>query len=158
GMLLGITEAPPDVSFSAMRDRQRAVADVVRADPDVATVSSFIGADGTNPTLSTGRLTIALTPRDKRSGDAQQIMDRLGARLRDVGGVTVYLQAVQDLPIESRISRTQYPYTIEEAYPAERAMCAPRVLDRLRQLPELADVASDQQEGARQLTLIIDRD
>jgi multidrug efflux pump len=158
GMLMGITEAPPDVSFSAMMDRQRAVADVVRADPDVATVSSFIGADGTNPTLSTGRLAIALKPRDRRSGDAQQIMDRIGARLREVGGITVYLQAVQDLQIESRVSRTQYQYTIEDANPTELAVWAPRVLDRLRQLPELADVASDQQEGARQLTLIIDRD
>jgi len=158
GMLLGITEAPPDVSFAAMMDRQRAVAEIVRADPDVATVSSFIGADGTNPTLSTGRLAIQLKPRDKRSADAQQIMDRMGTRLRDIAGVTVYLQAVQDLQIESRLSRTQYQYTIEDADPAELARWAPRVLDRLRQLPQLADVASDQQEGARQLMLTIDRD
>jgi multidrug efflux pump len=158
GMLLGITEAPPDVSFGAMMERQRAVADVVRADPDVDTVSSFIGADGTNPTLSTGRLSISLKSREKRSAGAQQIIDRLGTRLREITGITVYLQAVQDLQIESRVSRTQYQYTIEDADPAELSTWAPRVLDRLRQLPQLADVASDQQEGARQLMLVIDRD
>jgi multidrug efflux pump len=158
GMLLGITEAPPDVSFSAMMGRQQAVADIIRADPDVDTVSSFIGADGTNPTLSTGRLSISLKPRDDRHADAQEIIDRLGAKLRELGGVTVYLQAVQDLQIESRVSRTQYQYTIEDANPDELGVWAPKVLERLRQLPELADVASDQQVGARQLTLVVDRD
>jgi multidrug efflux pump len=158
GMLLGITEAPPDVSFAAMRQRQMAVADVIRADPDVAAVASFIGADGTNPTLSTGRLSIALRPREERHADAQAIIDRLGVKLRALTGVTTYLQAVQDLQIESRVSRTQYQYTLEDADPAELAAHAPRVLERLRQLPELADVASDQQIGARQLTLVVDRD
>jgi multidrug efflux pump len=158
GMLLGITEAPPDVSFAAMSERQQAVADIVRSDPDVDTVSSFIGADGTNPTLSTGRLAISLKSREQRKADAEQIIARLSERLRELTGVTVYLQAVQDLQIESRVSRTQYQYTIEDADPAELAVWAPRVLERLRQLPELADVASDQQEGARQLTLVIDRD
>jgi len=158
GMLLGITEAPPDVSFAAMSERQQAVADVVRGDPDVDTVSSFIGADGTNPTLSTGRLAISLKPRERRKADAQEVIDRLGARLRELTGITVYLQAVQDLQIESRVSRTQYQYTIEDADPTELAAWAPRVLERLRALPQLADVASDQQEGARQLMLVIDRD
>jgi multidrug efflux pump len=158
GMLLGITEAPPDVSFAAMRTRQQAVADVIRGDPDVATVASFIGADGTNPTLSTGRLSIALRPREERHADAQAIIDRLGVKLRELAGVTTYLQAVQDLQIESRVSRTQYQYTIEDADPAELGTYGPKVLERLRQLPELADVASDQQVGARQLTLVVDRD
>ncbi len=158
GLLLGITQAPIDVSFEAMTERQRAVADIVRADPDIANVSSFIGADGTNPTLSTGRLSITLRPREQRSGDAAAIIARLGPKLAELTGITTYLQAVQDLQIESRVSRTQYQYTIEDANPDELSQWAPRLLDRLQALPELVDVASDQQEGARQMTLVIDRD
>jgi multidrug efflux pump len=158
GLLLGITEAPVDVSFPAMSDRQRSVADVIRQDPDVLSVSSFIGADGTNPTLSSGRLSITLKPRDQRSSNAQEIMDRLNGQLAQVTGITTYLQAVQDLQIATQISRTQYQYTLEDADPAELATWAPKVLDRLRQIPELADVASDQQNGALQVTLVIDRD
>jgi multidrug efflux pump len=141
-----------------MADRQRAVADVVRADPDIANVASFIGADGTNPTLSTGRLSITLKPREQRAADAQAIIARLGGKLAELPGITTYLQAVQDLQIESRVSRTQYQYTLEDADPAELARYAPQVLERLKRLPELADVASDEQQGARQLTLVIDRD
>ncbi len=147
----------PDVSFATMSDRQRAVADVVLQDHDVESVASFIGADGTNPTLNSGRLSIRLKPRDQRDSNAQQIMDRLNERLSAVGGIVVYLQSVQDLQIESRSSRTQYQYTLEDADPAELGTWAPRVLERLRQLPELADVASDQQEGARFMSLVIDR-
>jgi multidrug efflux pump len=158
GLLLGITEAPVDVSFPAMSDRQRAVADVIRQDPDVLNVSSFIGADGTNPTLSSGRLSITLKPRDQRRANAQEIMDRLNGQLAQVTGITTYLQAVQDLQIATQISRTQFQYTLESADPDELAVWAPRVLERLRQLPELADVASDQQNGALQVTLVIDRD
>jgi multidrug efflux pump len=158
GLLLGVTEAAPDISFAAMSERQRAAADAVLTDPDVATVASFIGADGTNPTLNTGRLSIRLKPRTQRQANAQQIMDRLSAKLSEVGGIVVYLQAVQDLQIESRSSRTQYQYTLESADPAELTTWAPRILARLRELPELADVASDQQEGARFASLAIDRD
>ncbi len=158
GMLLGITEAPPDISFPAMMDRQRAVADIVRADPDVQNLSSFIGADGSNPTLSSGRLSINLKPRDQRHSNAQQIIDRLSTKLAAVSGVSVYLQAVQDLELESQVSRTQYQYTIEDADPKELSLWAPQVLDRLKKIPELADVASDQQDGALQMTLVIDRD
>ncbi len=158
GLLLGITEAPVDISFSAMSDRQQAVADVIRKDPDVLNVSSFIGADGTNPTLSSGRLAITLKNRDQRRGSAQDIMARLAPQLAEVPGVTTYLQAVQDLQIATQISRTQYQYTLEDADPRELATWAPLVLDRLRQIPQLADVASDQQDGALQITLVIDRD
>ncbi|MFL5305604.1 MAG: multidrug efflux RND transporter permease subunit [Polyangia bacterium] len=158
GLLLGITEAPVDISFSAMSDRQQAVADVIRQDPDILNVSSFIGADGTNPTLSSGRLAITLKNRDQRSASAQEIMARLAPKLAQVTGVTTYLQAVQDLQIATQISRTQYQYTLEDADPGELATWAPQVLDRLRQIPQLADVASDQQNGALQLTLVIDRD
>jgi multidrug efflux pump len=158
GLLLGITEAPVDISFPAMSDRQQAVADVIRKDPDILNVSSFIGADGTNPTLSSGRLAITLKNRDQRSASAQEIMARLAPKLAQVTGVTTYLQAVQDLQIATQISRTQYQYTLEDADPSELATWAPQLLDRLRQIPQLADVASDQQNGALQLTLVIDRD
>jgi multidrug efflux pump len=158
GLLLGVTEAPPDISFAAMGERQQAVADVIRMDPDVASVASFIGADGTNPTLNTGRLSIALKPHAERRANAQEIIERLGERLANVPGVDVYLQAVQDLQIETRTSRTQYQYTLEDADADELATWAPRVLERLRALPQLADVASDQQAGGLQLALVVDRD
>jgi multidrug efflux pump len=158
GLLLGVTEAPPDVSFAAMGERQQAVADVIRMDPDVASVASFIGADGTNPTLNTGRLSIALKPHAERRSNAQEIIERLDERLADVPGVDVYLQAVQDLQIDTRVSRTQYQYTLEDADPDELATWGPRVLERLRALPQLADVASDQQAGGLQLALVVDRD
>src|SRR6185312_15015945 len=158
GLLIGITEAPVDISFPAMSARQLAAADVIRQDPDVVNVSSFIGADGTNPTLSSGRLAITLKSRDQRSASAEEIMGRLNQQLAHLPGVTTYLQAVQDLQIATQISRTQYQYTLEDADPEELATWAPRVLERLKQLPELADVASDQQNGALQVTLVIDRD
>ena len=158
GMLLGVTQAPPDVSFLAMMEHQRAVAETIQRDPDVLTVASFIGADGNNPTLNSGRLSITLKPRQERQADAQQIIDRLSPKLAQIAGVEVYLQAVQDLQIDSRQSRTQYQYTLEDADPGELGTWAPRVLDRLRQLPELADVATDEQQGALQLSLVIDRD
>jgi multidrug efflux pump len=158
GLLLGVTEAPPDISFAAMGERQQAVADVLRADPDVATVSSFIGADGTNPTLNSGRLSIALKPHAERRSSAQEIIERLDERLAQVAGVDVYLQAVQDLQLDTRTSRTQYQYTLEDADGDELAAWAPRVLERLRAVPGLIDVASDQQAGGLQLQLVVDRD
>jgi multidrug efflux pump len=158
GLLLGVTEAPPDVSFTAMGERQQAVADIIRMDPDVASVASFIGADGTNPTLNTGRLSIALKPHAERRSNAQEIIERLDARLAKVPGVDVYLQAVQDLQIDTRTSRTQYQYTLEDADGDELAEWAPRVLESMRGLPQLVDVASDQQAGGLQLSLVVDRD
>jgi multidrug efflux pump len=157
GLLLGVTEAAPDVSFAAMSERQRAVAEVVRTDPDVESVASFIGADGTNPTLNSGRLSINLRPHDHRPS-AQVIIDRLNARLAGVPGVKVYLQAVQDLQIDTRASRTQYQYTLQDADPDTLATWAPRLLERLRARHELTDVASDQQAGGLQLALVVDRD
>jgi multidrug efflux pump len=158
GLLLGVTEAPPDVSFAAMSERQQAVADVLRADPDVATVASFIGADGTNPTLNAGRVSIALKPHAERHASAQEIIERLDEKLAKVPGVDVYLQAVQDLQLDTRMSRTQYQYTLEDADGDELAEWAPRVLERLRTIPGLIDVASDQQAGGLQLQLVVDRD
>jgi multidrug efflux pump len=158
GMLVGVTEAAPDVSFSRMMGLQRAAADVALADPDVATVASFIGADGTNPTVNTGRLSIALKPRDKRDASASEIIRRLEGKLAAVDGVKVFLQPVQDLQIESRLSRTQYQYTLENPDLEELATWAPRVVSRLQALPQLRQVASDQQTGGLQVRLTIDRD
>jgi multidrug efflux pump len=158
GMLLGVTQAAPDVSFVAMMGHQRAVADVIALDPDVLNVASFIGADGSNPTLNSGRLSITLKSRKDRHASSQEIIDRLAPKLARVAGAQVFLQAVQDLQLDSRQSRTQYQYTLEDANPEELAAWAPRIQERLRQLPELTDVATDEQSGALQLSLVVDRD
>jgi multidrug efflux pump len=158
GLIIGVTEAAPDVSFARMRDRQEALARVVLGDPDVASVASFIGADGTNPTVNSGRLTIALRPRGDRSADVTTIVGRLAPRLAEVAGITVYLQPVQDLQIDSRLSRTPYQYTIEDADPNELAAWAPRILAGMQARPELASVASDQQDGGLAVVLTVDRD
>ncbi len=158
GLLIGVTEAPPEVSFESMMTRQRALAEAVTADPDVATVASFIGADGTNATTNSGRLSVALKPRDERQASAEEIIRRLKTRAASVEGIRVYLQPVQDLQIDSRVSRTQYQYTLEDADIEELSTWAPRVLAKLQGLPELRDVASDQQTAGLQLKLTIDRD
>ncbi|HEY6174027.1 MAG TPA: efflux RND transporter permease subunit, partial [Kofleriaceae bacterium] len=158
GMIVGVTEAAPDVSFNTMMVLQERAANAVLGDPDVATVSSFIGADGTNPTQNSGRLSIALTSRDERDADVTEVIARLQARLAQVQGITVYLQPVQDLTVDARIARTQYQYTIEDPDPAELASWAPHMLEAMRQLPELRDVASDQQTSGLELHLAVDRD
>ena len=158
GMILGVTEAAPDVSFSKMLELQQRAADAVLSDPDVATISSFIGADGTNPTQNSGRLSIALVDREQRDADVSEIIARLQDKLARVRGVTVYLQPVQDLTVDSRIARTQYQYTIEDPDPTELAVWAPRMVEAMKQLPELRDVASDQQTAGLELHLAVDRD
>ena len=158
GLITGVTEAGGDVSFPRMMTLQRQVADAVLADPDVASVASFIGADGTNPTPNSGRLSVALRPRDGGRAPADQVIARLQEKLSALSGIQVYLTAVQDLQVESRVSRTQYQYTLESASPDELAIWAPRVLGRLQALPELRHVASDQQLSGLQLSLTIDRD
>jgi multidrug efflux pump len=158
GLVLGVSEAAPDVSFTRMMELQRAAADVIMKDPDVASVSSFIGADGTNPTNNSGRFSIALKPKEERSGDLPAIIARLSPKLAEIAGLSVYLQPVQDLTIESRTSRTQYQFTLEDADAEELKTWSPQVLDELRKLPELRNVASDQGNGGRQVTVVIDRD
>jgi multidrug efflux pump len=158
GLIVGVSQGPPDISFAAMMDRQRALADVIRADPDVAALASFIGADGTNPTLNSGRFSISLLPRARRSAGAEEVIARLQERVRAVQGITLYLQSVQDLQVENRLSRTQFQVTVEDAEPRELDQWAPRLLERLRELPELRDVATDQQPGGLDLALVIDRD
>ena len=158
GLLIGISEAAPDVSFARMMDRQRALAEVALADPDVANLASFIGADGTNPTPNSGRMSITLKPRAERKATAEEIIARLRPKLAQIEGSTLYLQPVQDLQIENRVSRTQFQYTLEDANADELREWGPRMLQKLRTLPQLRDAASDLQLGGLQLALTIDRD
>jgi multidrug efflux pump len=158
GSLLGVSEAAPDVSFPRMMELQRTVADVVMKDPGVLSVSSFIGSDGTNPTTNSGRLSITLKPRGERDASADEIVARLKPQLDAVDGIEVYLQSVQDLQIDSRISRTQYQYTLEDADPNELATWAPKLVAELRKEHILKEVTSDQETTGLQVSLTIDRD
>ena len=158
GVVLGISEAPATLSFPALAERQQALAKVILKDPDVVSLSSFIGVDGTNMLPNSGRFQINLKPREERTEDAQAIIRRLSANAADVKGIALYLQPVQDLTVEDRISRTQYQYTMEDADGNELAQWAPKLIDKLRNLSQLTDVASDQQERGMQASLTIDRD
>jgi multidrug efflux pump len=157
GAIQGISEAPPTVSFAAMAQRQQALARVILQDPAVESLSSFIGVDGTNVTLNSGRMLINLKPLAQRDTDASGVIRRLQAKLADVRGITLYMQPVQDLTIESRVSRTQYQFTVEDTRPDELAVWVPRLVDRLRREPALAEVASDLQNGGLQAYVEIDR-
>jgi len=158
GQIVGVTEAAADVSFTKMMELQQRAERVIGADPDVATVSSAIGADGTNPTTNNGRFSIQLKPRDHRNADATEIIDRIQLKLADIGGISVFLQPVQDLTVDARIARTQYQYTIEDPDPDELATWGPKFIDELRKRPELRDVTSDQQNAGLELHLVVDRD
>ena len=158
GVLLGISEAPAPISFSAMADRQQALTKVILRDPDVQSLSSFIGVDGTNMMPNNGRIQINLKPRNERTANASQIIDRLETNLADVQGITLYIQAVQDLTVEDRISRTQFQYSLEDADAKELSGWAACLLEELKNLPELRDVASDQQDQGLQASIVIDRD
>ncbi len=158
GLVIAVTEAAPDVSFTRMMELQRSVADVVRTEPGVASVASFIGADGTNATPNTGRLSITLAPRGDRSDDADVIIAHLQDKLSHLTGVTTYLQSVQDLQIDARPSRTPYQFTLEDSNADELADWTPRVIDELRRTPELRNVTSDFQAAGLGVTLTIDRD
>jgi len=158
GVLLGISEAPQTVSFAAMADRQQALAHAVLQDPAVQSLSSFIGVDGTNATLNSGRLQINLKPLAERRVSASAVINRLQPKLAEVEGVTLFLQPVQDLTVENRVSRTQYQYTLESPNAEELHDAAGRLVERLKTLPELRDVASDAQQGGLEATVVIDRD
>jgi len=157
GAIQGITEAPQTVSFAAMAERQQALARVILQDPAVESLSSFIGVDGTNSTLNSGRMLINLKPLANRSARAEEVIHNLQTRLADVEGITLYMQPVQDLTIEDRVSRTQYQFTVEDTDPDELDAWVPRIVDRLRQLPQLADVATDLQNSGLQAYVDIDR-
>ncbi len=158
GVILGISEAPESVSFPAMVERQQALAAVVLKDPDVASLSSFIGVDGINMTPNSGRIQMNLKPLEHRSADALGIIRRLQPELARVAGITLYMQPSQDLTVENRLSRTQYQYSLEDADAAELAEWTPKLVAKLRAMPELADVATDQQTRGLQAAIAIDRD
>ncbi|MGA8050351.1 MAG: efflux RND transporter permease subunit, partial [Burkholderiales bacterium] len=158
GLIQGISEAPQSVSFPAMAERQQALAKAVLADPAVESLSSFIGVDGTNTTLNSGRMLINLKPLAQRGVNASEVILRLQARLARVPGIRLYMQPVQDLTIEDRISRTQYQFTLETADPAELSLWTGKLVERLSQLPQLSNVASDLQDQGLQAFLAIDRD
>jgi multidrug efflux pump len=157
GVIQGISEAPQSVSFAAMGERQRSLARAILEDPAVESLSSFIGVDGTNTTLNSGRLLINLKPKAQR-GSIAAVTRRLQARAARVEGIALYMQPIQDLTIEDRVSRTQYQYTLESANPDELSEWVHRLAARLSALPELADVASDLQDQGLQAFLSIDRD
>ena len=158
GVILGVSEAPATLSFPALSERQQALAKAILKDPDVVSLSSFIGIDGANMLPNSGRIQINLKPREERTDDAPTIIRRLQTRLGDVKGITLYMQPVQDLTVEDRISRTQYQYTMEDSDGNELSAWAPKLVDKLTALPQLHDVASDQQDRGLQETITIDRD
>ncbi len=158
GVILGISEGPQAASLAAMAERQQALARIVLADPAVASLSSFIGVDGVNVTLNSGRMLINLKPKAVRDTDAVGVIRRLQPQLASVPNTSLFLQPVQDLTIEDRVSRTQYQFTVEDPNPDELALWTPRLVERLAQLPQLVDVASDQQNQGLQAYLQIDRD
>jgi len=158
GVIIGISEAPQSVSFDAMSQRQQELASVILKDPDVASLSSFIGVDGTNQTPNSGRIQINLKPRDQRNANASEIIRRLQPELEKVQGITLYMQPVQDLTVEDRVSRTQFQYSMEDADAQELAQWSQKLLAKLHDVPQLRDVASDQQNGGLQADLVIDRD
>jgi len=158
GVIQGISEAPQSISFSAMAQRQQALAHVILEDPAVDSLSSFIGVDGTNVTLNSGRMLINLKPLSERGVNATEVIRRLQAKLQQVPGISLYMQPVQDLTIEDRVSRTQYQFSVEDADPKELSIWVPKLVARLRKLPQLADVASDLQDQGRSVFVDIDRD
>jgi multidrug efflux pump len=157
GVILGISEAPQSISFAAMAERQQALAKVVLQDPAVESLSSFIGIDGTNATLNSGRLLVNLKPLEQRRTSASEIIRRLQPQLADVEGITLYMQPVQDLAIEDRVSRTQYQYTLEDPDSRELAIWSQKLVDQLRSSSVLRDVATDQQNQGLRVALTIDR-
>lgn len=158
GLIQGITEAEQSISFNAMANRQQALAQVVLADPAVRSLSSFIGIDGTNVTLNSGRMLINLKPLEERDASAIDIIHRLQPKLAKVAGATLYLQPVQDLTVETRVSRNQYQYSVSGVNTSEVAHWSDVLVDQLSKKPELRDVASDQQNEGLQTSIFIDRD
>ena len=158
GVILGISEARQSISFEEMAVRQQQLNRAILEDPAVASLSSFIGIDGTNTTVNSGRIQINLTPLEKRRISATELIRRLQTRLDGVEGITLHMQPVQDLSVETRVSRTQYQYSLESPDEDELAVWAPRFVERLQSLPELSDVTSDQQNEGLQTRVVIDRD
>ncbi len=157
GIIQGTTEASQDVSFSAMGDRQQALAREILKDPAVESLSSFIGVDGSNSSLNNGRISINLKPLEERHDRAPAVMRRIQEAVSSVPGITLYLQPVQDITIDTAVSRTQYQFILQSADAKELMTWVPRVMDKLKSLPQLASVASDLQVQGRRVYVEIDR-
>ena len=158
GLLIGFSEAPQDVSYTTMRQRQIQVNQILGADPDIASVVSFIGGGPGGGGANTGSAFITLKPRPPRKASADQIIARLRPKLAKLVGINLFLQPAQDVRIGGRLARTQYQYTLQDPDLNELNTWAPRVFERLKQVPELTDVATDQQSAGLELRLAIDRD
>ena len=158
GLIQIVTQAPQNLSFSAMAQRQQEAVSVILKDSDVSGVSSFIGIDGVNETVNTGRIQVALKPHGQRRAEISEVLRRLQSQLELVAGLQFYLQPVQDLTVEDRVSRTQYQLTLESADPELLSVWVPKLVDVLRTKPELADVIDDMQEDGLNTFIDIDRD
>ena len=156
GFLTATSEAAQDISFADMKRHQEELGDIVQHDPDVASIAMFIGGGGS--ALNTGRLYITLKPRNERSANAQQIIARLRPQVEKVHGAQLFMQAAQDVRLSGRATRTQFEFTLQDANLGELNEWAPKILDKMKTLPELRDVATDQQSSGTTLTLTIDRD
>jgi multidrug efflux pump len=157
GVIQGISQAPETISFAAMAQKQQQLAAIVLQDPAVDSLSSFIGADGTNTTLNSGRMSINLKPLNVRSISASDVIRRLQTSLKPVEGIVLYMDPVQNITVDDRVSRTQYQYTLEDPDANELNLWTGRLVDKMKQLPQLADVATDQQTGGLAVSLVIDR-
>jgi multidrug efflux pump len=157
GVIQAISQAPQTIGSKAMAQKQQELAKLILEDPAVASLSSFIGADGTNTTTNSGRMSINLKPLDQRSLSASEVIRRLKSKLDQVQGIELYMQPVQNISVDDRVSRTQYQYTLEDPDANELNDWTNRFVNRLKQLPELEDVATDQQTGGLAVSLIIDR-
>jgi len=157
GVIQGVSQAPQDVSFAAMVRGQQALARVILQDPAVESLSSFVGIDGTNITVNSGRILINLKPLDVRKVDISTVIRRLAPKLAAVSGITLYLQPVQDLTVEDRVSRTQYQYSLEDPNANELNLWTNKLVDKLKMLPALRDVATDQQNEGWEEHIVIDR-
>ncbi|MDR0805858.1 MAG: MdtB/MuxB family multidrug efflux RND transporter permease subunit [Enterobacteriaceae bacterium] len=158
GLIQGSLEAPQSISFTAMSQRQQEISDLILQDPAVESISSFIGVDGSNATLNNGRMQINLKPLSQRDDRAPEIIARLQQRVQSVPGITLYLQPVQDLTIEDRITRTQYQFTLQTMSLDQLSLYVPKLMERLKQLPELTDVTSDWQDQGLIAYVNVNRD
>ncbi len=157
GVIQGISQAAQTTSFSAMAEKQQELARVILADPAVASLSSFIGADGTNTTLNSGRFSINLKPLAQRDLSASDVIRRLQTNLAEIDGIQLFMQPVQNISVDDRVTRTQYQYTLEDPSQTELNLWTDRFVDKLKQMPDLEDVATDQQTGGLAANIHIDR-